>query len=128
MAKILVVEDNRAIRAVVSEILTRDGHEVTLAADGDEGLLSFREGHPDVVLCDIFMPRKDGIETIVELRREYPEARIIAMSGGWMRGMDVTGPDTDILAHAQRSGADAILEKPFEPTKLRSVIERLLSR
>ena len=128
MAKILVVDDNRAVRTVVQEILTRSGHEVTLAADGDEGIQSYRALRPDIVVTDIFMPRKDGIETITDLRREFPGAKIIAMSAGWMRGMNIHGPDADILAYAKRCGADAILEKPFEPTQLRATIDGLLAR
>ena len=92
------------------------GFQVVLARDGRQGLTAFRANAPDVVLVDLMMPVQDGIETIGLIRDEWPEARIIAMSGG--TGIGNRGS----LATALKSGADHAIEKPFEADKLLAIL------
>src|SRR5216684_3398316 len=81
MANVLVIEDDAVTRTVVCTLLESAGHTVSEAADGDAGLAMFYANSPDLVITDILMPGKDGIETIRELRGTNPEAKIIALSG-----------------------------------------------
>ncbi|HUF80503.1 MAG TPA: response regulator [Burkholderiales bacterium] len=122
MARILVVDDNDDNRYNLAGFLERDGYEVGVAAEG-EGALKAQEAAPyDVLITDIFMPDKDGVETIREFRTKYPTTRIIAMSGA--RGIKV-----DYLALSLELGAHKILRKPFDVGALKTaVIEVLASR
>lgn len=120
MAYILIIEDDDQLRQTLRQILERDGHEVEEAADGEAGVDVLRQGIPDLVVTDLIMPRKEGIETIQELRREYPGLRILAVSGGGM--MAPGGP----LADAEFFGADASLAKPFSLQAFRDTVAGLL--
>ena len=82
MNKILVIDDNEDMRGILSEILKRKGYEVVGAEDGEEGMLKFRENPVPLVITDIIMPKKDGVEVIRELERDFPEVSVIAISGG----------------------------------------------
>ncbi|MBD3276765.1 MAG: response regulator, partial [Candidatus Aegiribacteria sp.] len=82
MAKILVIDDDEMIRKMLVTAFQSDDYEVIQASDGRTGLREFRSGDVDVVITDIIMPDMEGIETIRELRKIDPEARIIAFSGG----------------------------------------------
>ncbi len=121
MAHILVIDDEAPLRSLVREILEREGHTVVDAEDGDGGLRLFRERLPDLVITDIIMPGKEGIETIQELRDECPGVRILAISGGGTRGP--SGP----LSDARLLGADETLAKPFGIAELRDAVRRILS-
>ena len=79
MAKILIIDDDASMRRTVGRILTRAGHEVAEAPDGVEGFKLFRTNRPDIVVTDIFMPNKEGIETIIELIIELIDELIIVM-------------------------------------------------
>jgi len=78
---ILVIDDEEPVRAYLRMILEKEGYSVRDAEDGDVGLEQCRETVPDVVITDLVMPRKGGLQTIKELRRDYPSVRIIAISG-----------------------------------------------
>src|SRR3989304_9363323 len=82
MEKILIIDDEPQLRTVLREILVREGFTVEVAAEGRVGVARWRKEPADLVLTDIFMPNKDGIETILELKRSRPRAKIIAMTGG----------------------------------------------
>src|SRR6185437_2539251 len=82
MTKILIIDDDPAMRRLVTRTLTKAGHEVMEAAEGREGADLFRAHNPDLVVTDILMPTQEGIETILELRREAPTTPIVAISGG----------------------------------------------
>ena len=82
MARILVIDDDEAIRQLLRAWLERSGYEVAEAANGAEGCEAFRKEPADLVVTDIIMPEKEGLETMVELRNEYPDVKIIAISGG----------------------------------------------
>ena len=112
-ARILVVDDNDSMRHWLAEILTRAGHQIIQAADGAEACRISREVDVDLVILDLFMPVKDGIETLRALRARAPGVPIIAISGG---GADDTG--VDLLKAAVLLGAVRSMEKPFTPTEM----------
>jgi DNA-binding response OmpR family regulator len=116
--KILVIDDDARFRRLAAKILTTDGHEVIEASDGAEGMRVFRKEKPGLVITDIIMPNQEGIETILELRRENPTIKIVAMSGS-------PGPSGGFLKMAQQLGADEIIAKPFRAQELRAVVRRL---
>lgn len=120
MARIIVVEDEAAIRRLVSRILTRGGHEVREAENGRDGVALHRADAADLVITDVFMPEQDGIETIRKIREFDPSTPIVAMSGGGSRS------STDTLDDAGHFGAQAILQKPFSPQQLEQVVAELL--
>jgi CheY-like chemotaxis protein len=115
-ASILVIEDDPIARRTIQAILEDAGYSVTCTEDGRRGLAAFRKNRPDVVVTDIIMPDKEGIETIVELRSIWPDGRIIAISGGGRTG------NTNFLKLAKSCGANAVLAKPFEPDALLALV------
>jgi CheY-like chemotaxis protein len=119
-ARILVADDHQDTRDLLFLILKTEGYEVALAADGEEALEAYRARAADVVLLDMFMPRKDGVTAIRELREEFPSVTIIAMSGdasAWH----------DALAEARSAGAQLTLRKPLEPWVLLRALEGVLA-
>ena len=121
MARILVIDDDPLIRDMLSQVLEEAGHEVVLAPDGEEGMNLFRSGPADLVITDIVMPEKDGWETVVVLKKEFPAVKIIAVSGGAK-----IGPFTHLMT-AKRLGADLIFAKPLKKHELLKGIEELLA-
>ena len=118
--RILVVDDEPAILAAVRVVLEAAGFEVSDAPDGLAALRLCRTQSVDLVLCDVFMPNQDGLETISALRQQNPSVKIVAMSGGgsvWTSGL---------LATAQQLGASAVLHKPFSGKQLLAVIRQVL--
>lgn len=103
----LVIDDDELVRATIASILESAGYEILEAEDGQQGLQLFHRHAVDLVITDILMPFKEGIETIVEIRQRDREVRIIAVSGGGNIGSG------SILHAAQRLGADEVLSKPF---------------
>lgn len=120
MARILVIDDDATLRRTMRKILERGGHSVREAEHGRAGLRLVGDDPPDVVVTDMLMPEKEGIETIVELRENHPEIRIVAVSGAG--GVAAGGP----LVDAELFGADATLAKPFSVEDFQAVIERVL--
>ena len=118
MARIIVIEDESAIRRLVVRILGRGGHEIREADNGREGVALHRADAADLVITDIFMPEQDGIETIRQIREFSPDTPILAMSGGGAREL------TD--ASDAGLGAQAVLAKPFSPGELTAAVEALL--
>jgi len=121
MARILVIDDDEATRRVLKLLLERAGYDVTDAADGAAGVRSYREQPADVVLTDILMPGKEGLETIRELKHDYPDVKIVAMSGGGHTG------NMDFLILAERLGADRVLSKPIDRQELLQTMSELVS-
>ncbi len=119
MSKILVIDDDPSICELIRHYLENAGHSATLARDGREGLELFAGGMFSLVIVDIFMPRKDGIETILELREHCAEARILAISGGGKLA------GKEYLSYAKALGADRILAKPFTKTQLLAAVAEL---
>jgi len=111
-AKVLVVDDNPAILELLNETLAEHGYEVTTSCDGVDAIQKISDISPDIVITDIVMPGIDGIELLLSLRKDTPEIKIIAMSGG-NRG------HADTYLHmAEKLGANAIINKPFEISEL----------
>jgi CheY-like chemotaxis protein len=107
MSRILLIDDEQEIREVLRTVLERVGHEVSEAENGEQGIQLYREEDFDLVVTDIIMPEKGGIDTIMDLRRDYPDVKIIAVSGGGMCG------DVSYLDMAIGVGADRAIGKPF---------------
>lgn len=112
MAKILLIEDEDDERAFCRMLLESLGHAVTEAKNGEVGLQAFRDEAPDLVLTDIVMPVMEGFETIREIKRIRPQARILAMSRGG------ANPASAYLRIAQKLGASQVLAKPFSVEEL----------
>ncbi len=122
MAKILVIDDDRMVRETLKIILAAAGHEVLLTEDGNKGLRAFTEFTPDLVITDILMPEKEGMETIRDLRERRPDLPIIAISGGGRVG------NMSFLKVAERFGANRTITKPFEPDHIVATIAELLPK
>jgi CheY-like chemotaxis protein len=121
MARILVIDDNTPFRELLALVLLRAGYEVADAADGLEGVRMFRQKPADLVIMDIFMPEKEGMEAIQELRRDFPEVKIIAITGG---GAGISGGQ--ILQMAREFGAIDGMQKPFDIEKFLEAVEKAL--
>ncbi len=120
MAKILVFDDEPSILLMLKKLLEKSGHEVEVALNGKEGMTLFEKNKPDLLITDIIMPEKEGLETIYELRRSHPELKIIAISGGGR-----IGPD-GYLPGARLMGANAVFTKPLIPKEFLQVVSDLL--
>ncbi len=120
MAKILIIDDDKMVRDTLRMILSAAGHEIMLAADGKEGLKAFAELTPDLVITDILMPEKEGIETIGDIRKLTATIPIIAMSGGARIG------NMSFLVIAKTAGATRTFAKPFEPDEVLDAVTELL--
>ncbi|MBI1734558.1 MAG: response regulator [Candidatus Rokubacteria bacterium] len=122
MARVLVIDDNPDIRALLREAFELHGYEVEVAANGRAALRLVRERPVDVVITDIFMPEQDGIETILELRRDFPDVKIIAMSGGGTTG------NLSYLPAATQLGAVHSISKPFDCLEVVATVREMLDR
>jgi two-component system, chemotaxis family, chemotaxis protein CheY len=118
MSSILVVDDEDQIRLLVSQTLERAGYHVTEARDGKEALRLYRLAPADLIIMDILMPDQDGLETTVALRQEFPDVKIIVMTGG----SDMIGI-LNYLDVATMLGAHRTLQKPFEMKTLLETIQ-----
>ena len=122
MKRILVIDDDSVIRLFIRASLEYSGYFVLEAENGNSGIDIFKQNPADLVIVDLYMPEKEGIETIIELRREYSHLKILAISGGIPRH----GPD-NLLRAAQILGADSFLNKPFTVQQLLDAIEKQLA-
>ena len=120
VARILVTDDNIRLRTVVRDILTQAGYEVETAGNGIEACQILERVPVDLLITDIVMPEKEGIQTIAGLHRERPDLRIIAMSGDGSDGAAF------YLEMAREFGADATLSKPFSRAQLLDAVQGLL--
>lgn len=121
MTRILIVDDNEDARLAIAGFLERDGYEVVVSAEGGEALKAQKRIPFDVLITDIFMPERDGMETIQEFHQNHPQTRIIAMSG-------VVGTKVDYLSLSLEFGADRVLRKPFEVAALKTVLKEVLAK
>jgi len=119
MAGVLVIDDNDDFRSLLRLALEREGFVVQTAANGLEGLALLKGWPADVLVTDIFMPGKEGIETISEVRKQFPGVRIVAMSGR------PSATDFDPLSIAAQLGAAKTLKKPFDIDELIDAVRRL---
>jgi CheY-like chemotaxis protein len=116
MKRVLIIDDDEQLRALLSQILERAGYSVAEAAQGSMGLKLFREQPSDLVITDLIMPEKEGIETILEFRL-FPMVPLIAISGGGRHGPQ------DYLAIAKRLGAQQTVSKPFSRDEILQAVQ-----
>ena len=120
MCEILIIDDEEPIRLMLRTLFEKKGYSVEDASNGVEGYKLFLENPSNVVILDMLMPVKDGIETMISLKKDFPGVKIIAISGG-----GVVNPDV-YLSLAQKLGADYTFQKPVEKNKLLSAVESLI--
>ena len=122
MAIILIVDDDPTVRLIASELLRGDDHAIVEAEDGDEALRIVGAMAVDLVVLDMLMPNKDGLETIIELRKRQPDIRILAISSGGSMDRSL------LLRTAMVIGADESLQKPLRLETFADTVTRLLAR
>jgi DNA-binding response OmpR family regulator len=121
MARILLIDDDEAVRAMLIGTLNHFGHTVIEACNGKEGLKLFPQSKADIVITDIVMPEKEGLAVLMELRKAQPPVKIIAISGGGRNGK------VDYLPTAKLMGAAKVLAKPFSVEVLMAAVNELLA-
>jgi len=121
MESILIIDDEPQIRSMIRLILERSGYTVIEASDGIEGIRRFREKPTDLIITDLIMPNKDGIGMIIELKKEFPDVKIVAMSGGGLNRPE------GYLRGAQKLGAACTLSKPINRQELLRVVRDTLN-
>ena len=119
MASILIVDDEAPIRALLRQILEEDGHQIREAVNSEHTLTLYRESPADLVITDILMPERDGMDVTLELTREFLDARVIAMTG-------VAGGQ-NFLNIAKLFGARGVIQKPFTVEAVRRVVRFTLA-
>jgi DNA-binding response OmpR family regulator len=122
MPRILLVDDDDSFRKMLRLSLIRMGHDVAEARDGKEAVRLINEGPPDIMITDLVMPEKEGLETIDEVRRQYPGMKIIAMSGGGRVNA------SDYLKIARAMGADQVLAKPFSIDEITATLASVMAK
>lgn len=140
MANILVVDDDKEIRDLIKIILTNENHNVSVATDGQDGILAYKTQKFDLIITDIIMPNRDGIDLIVDILSGDNQTPIVAMSGG----KRISDPDMSIsekisdqlalklrkfnLDSASNLGIDETLKKPFTVVELLTVVNKMLAK
>lgn len=120
--RIMVVDDDPGIRRSLDTLLSRAGYQVVQAADGNEAVRLWRDQRVDLVITDLHMPNKDGIQTIVELLTHAPGTPVIAMSGGGQTKR------LDLLGNLPLLGRILTIEKPFTLGEMMQVVGQALKR
>lgn len=120
MPRILVIDDEEPIRATLRKALTRLGHTVIEAANGKEGLRKFALHGADLVITDLMMPEMEGLEVLMSLKAQYPDVKVIAISGGGRLG------SSDNLRMAKHLGASRVIPKPMSLAELTQAVDELL--
>ena len=121
MARILVADDREDIREMLRAMLSMAGYDGLVAPAGESALTLMRAWPVDLIITDIFMPGKEGIETIIELRRDFPSVKIVAMSGGGQLG------ELHYLEDAVKLGAVRSILKPFRVEEILAVVREALA-
>jgi DNA-binding response OmpR family regulator len=117
---ILIIDDDDQLREVLNLLLARAGYTVFEAPNGKVGLQLMLSENVDLVITDLYMPEKEGLETIAELRKDFPQTKIIVISGGYK------GSVVSHLTLAKELGADRVFEKPFNIDEMFAAIVELL--
>lgn len=129
MTRVIIIDDEEDIRVVLKETFVREGFDVAVASDGTEGLNLIRETGADIVITDIIMPGRDGVEIAYDIRMEFPNTKIIVMSGGGNTAPLDYQPTaistSSYLASAESVGADLTMTKPFDRQELIKAVREL---
>ena len=120
MARILVIDDDEKLRELIRRFLERAGYEVVIAENGRVALEIQRQNPADLIITDIFMPEKEGTEFIMDITGEFPQSKVIAISGGG------NVKNIDFLQLAENLGALKTFQKPFKQEELLAAVEELL--
>ncbi len=120
MSHILIIEDNKQVRSMLRKLLEQEGFTVTEASDGEEGIRRYNENQADLIITDIVMPNKEGLETILELKKQYRDVKIIAISGGGAIHAN------NYLQLATYFGAIRTFEKPVGRRELLAAVKELI--
>ena len=120
MKTVLLVDDDDPFRTMLTEVLTLAGYQVQEASGGRQAIESYRVHPTDLVITDLVMPETEGLEMIVEFKRLYPDAKIIAISGGERLG------SSDSLKMAKALGAQQVLAKPFSNREILEAVSEVL--
>lgn len=121
MARILIIDDDPSLLQLFKQFLSGEGHIVSSASNGKEGLSLMKQQRPDLIITDIMMPEMDGLEVVREIRKSHPGLPVIAMSGG-MRNVPI-----NFLPHAKKIGACRVFEKPVSLATLLEAVNELLA-
>ena len=120
MKKILIIDDDDLFRDMMKKLLERAGYQVFEAMNGYDGLKMAEKMNADLIVTDIIMPEKEGIETIIELRKDHPETKIIAVSGGGRLTPEFH------LSLAQKMGVQKSFAKPFDNKQFLAAVKELV--
>ena len=120
MARVLIIEDDNEVREFLESLLERSGYGTITAVNGKEGVEIFRSTPLDLVITDIIMPEKDGIEAIMDMKRANPALKVIAISGGGRAEPE------NYLHSARLLGADRTIKKPFTNEDILEAVRTLL--
>ena len=120
MARILLIEDDDTVRTLLHHTLERYGHAVVEARNGDEGLALYPQVAADLLITDLMMPGKGGLEVLAELKEKYPPVKAIAITGGLLHD------HRDVLQLAKSLGAATVLAKPFSCETLMAAVHQLV--
>mgnify|MGYP006280527557 CR=1 FL=1 len=121
MQKILIIDDEPHILMMLKKMMEKAGYDIDLASNGDEGMKLFQKSPSDLVITDIIMPEKEGLETIREMKRIQPELKIIAMSGGGKISAE------NYLETASIFGANRVIQKPFTQKEMVTAVNELMA-
>jgi YesN/AraC family two-component response regulator len=119
--RILIIDDDFHVRDMMERLLRRAGYDAQLAENGVEAVKMHQENPMDLLITDVIMPEKEGLEIITEFRRDYPSVKLIAISGGGRIG------PANYLKMAKLLGAERTFAKPVDTSQLLSAIEELLA-
>jgi YesN/AraC family two-component response regulator len=122
MGKVLIIDDEPYILLMLKKMLEKAGYEVDLASNGKEGMELFEQHSADLVITDIIMPDKEGLEIILEMKKQRPDLKIIAISGGGR-----ISPES-YLECAAHFGAARVFQKPFKQKELVSAVNELIAQ
>jgi len=121
MKRILIIDDNDSFREFLREVLESAGYEIIDASNGDDGIKLYREKGADIVISDMIMPGKEGLETMVALKKEFPDIKMIAVSGGGFEE-----PTTYLEGAELIGGALRTFTKPFTIPEILKAIKEIL--
>jgi DNA-binding response OmpR family regulator len=122
MTRILVIDDDEIVREAIGQVLEEAGYDVAYATDGRRGFGLFKKLRPDLVITDIIMPETEGIETMLEIKRQSPTVPVLVISDG------ARIVDLDFLESARKLGADDVLAKPFDDDELLARVRHCLKK